>query len=418
MTEDVIVIGSGLGGCIAALTVKRERPGASIRLLEPAEKRFHRNTGLIDVLGYTPPGDGPVENPLATISDLPEKHPYTLLGLDTVRAGLELFDDITGERYEGEAAEENALVATCAGNLKPTARYPAAMSAGLASDERSMLLVGFDSVTDFDAYLVSERLGDTLPYDVDSISIDFPVKPDSYPPARQFARALDENIETSDGIPVRKALAEEIRSFLDIEPRIGLPAVLGESKHEAVRQELSDRLNADIFEMPIGSPSIPGARLESLLLSRLRTAGIDRETNVSLAGFDANDSRIQRVDSQDQQFEASEFILATGGLAAGGLKADRKHIFEPVFDCHIPHTDDRDEWSAEEPLGDHPFARFGLPVDEELRPLSASGEPEYGNLRAVGSLLGGGNFVAEQSTDGVAIATGHVAGKYVADLSQ
>ena len=66
-------------------------------------------------------------------------------------------------------------------------------------------------------------------------------------------------------------------------------------------------------------------------------------------------------------------------------------------------------------LDDQPFARAGLAVDDEFRPLDADGTPEFENLRAAGRVLGGADVAAEQSTGGVAVVTGYVAGQLAAE---
>ncbi|MFO7834341.1 MAG: FAD-binding protein [Halohasta sp.] len=86
-------------------------------------------------------------------------------------------------------------------------------------------------------------------------------------------------------------------------------------------------------------------------------------------------------------------------------------VEEPIFDCHIPHPEDRYEWFDEEAFGDQPFAHFGVVVDETMRPLDASDSPEFDNLRAAGAVIGGADTVAEKSQSGVSLATAVVAGE-------
>jgi len=97
-----------------------------------------------------------------------------------------------------------------------------------------------------------------------------------------------------------------------------------------------------------------------------------------------------------------------------GVRSERERVFEPIFDCHVPHAADRYDWFVDDVFGDQPYARFGLPVDRDLRPLDASDEPEFSNLRAAGAVLGGYDFAAEKSGAGVSLATGYVAGRRAA----
>jgi glycerol-3-phosphate dehydrogenase subunit B len=81
----------------------------------------------------------------------------------------------------------------------------------------------------------------------------------------------------------------------------------------------------------------------------------------------------------------------------------------------VPAPDDRYAWSDEAAFGDHAFARFGVRTDDDLRPTDGDGRPEFDNLRAAGSVLGGYDFPAEKSGSGVSIATGYAAGRAAAE---
>lgn len=429
-SADLLVVGGGLEGHVSALAAARDAPGSTVRLLELDPGRFRRETGLIDVLGYTPDGEGPVTEPLATLSTLPAAHPYSRVGTEAVRRSLTAFADAID--YQGTESDANALVPTCNGTAKPTYLYPPSVTPGLASDRRETLLVGLERVTDFDAELAAARLDDRLPYDVHGTTITFPGSFDGEdPPALEYATTLDDNAPCDDGPPVRRALASRVRSPLDIEPRIGFPAVLGVQVHGDVRNDLEAILQADLFEVPLGPPSLPGMRLRSRLRSALGAAGVEVETAASVTGFDASGGRIERVHvtespagstmqddrsggsapEADRALEAASHVLATGGLASGGLDSEPERVVEPVFGCHVSHPGDREGWVAPAFLGDHPFARFGLDVDAQLRPVTTAGKPEYVNLYAAGHVLGGADFAAEQSDGGVAVATGYRAGR-------
>ena len=437
-TANVLVVGGGLAGCMAALAAAREQPAAAVELLVTADDRFDRHSGTVDVLGYlartdemdgtsTMPGsDYPVTAPLAAIEDLPETHPYRRLGRDRLRAALALFD----EELDYQGNEHNALVVTHTGRVRPTARYPPGMAAGLASRNEPMRLVGIEQVPALDAELVADRLDERLPYDVAGTTVEFPGTVTEYPSGPTLARILDEDAvpgggdrlgDSSDDGPtdpggdtngsVREQLVERVLPELAVESRVGVPAVLGEADHTAVRGHLEDATYTRVFEVPIGPPSIPGRRLESALHRALADAGVT-VTRGAVEGFDTVDGSIERVSLAGGERAVESVVLATGDLASPGLVADRAGVHESVFDCHVDHPDDRVDWTAPDFLGNHPFARFGVTVDDALRPVDGSGRPEYDNLRAAGTVLGGVDYDAEQSTDGVALVTGYAAGRW------
>lgn len=423
--SDVLVVGGGLAGLTSALSAARE--GADVRLVSYKQSTLRNASGLVDLLGYTPDGDGPLDRPYDAIPALPDEHPYRTVGTETVREAMGLFDDVV-PGYRGGHTEKNALVPTHGGTVKPTARYPVGASAGLASDTRDVLLVGFESLVDFDAEHAAAHLRAAgVPFDVRGVTIRFPGDLRADAKVTRYAKLLDTNAEVSvrgRGRPVRDALADRVNTEREGEPRVGFPAVLGDDHTTAVRATLAERLGADVFEVPMGPPSLPGLRLEDALFEALDEAGASIETGNPVVDFDADGEgdgggRIERVylerNGARVPNRADQYVLATGGLVGKGVESDRERVYEPIFDCHVPHCEDRYDWFDTAAFGDHPFARFGVRTDGELRPTAADGSVEFENLRAAGSVLGGYDFAAEKSGSGVSIATGHAAGRRAAE---
>ena len=410
MSDDVLVVGGGLAGYVAALSAKRSTPSASVRLLADGD-RFDLETGLIDVLGYDADGD-PVADPIDAIGDLPAAHPYSRLGTDTVSEALALFADAVGDRYVGLDGPTNALFPTATGGLTPALGYPESFAAGVASADRPMRLFGFERVADFDAELAAERLDDQLPYDVTGERVTTAMAVGDPPVAAGMAELLDGDRDRWDH------LAETLAAELDVEPRIGVPAVLGTEDAAEIRRYLSERLHAEVFEVPLGPPSVPGRRLESLLADVLADHDIAVERGVAATEIESRDGEVVSVTARETgvggdeptAYEASTFVLATGGVSDGGLRARGSEVTEPVFGCPVRVSDD-DGLADREFLGDHPAIRAGVRTDDSLRPLDTGDGPAYGNLYAAGRVLNGPNVVAERSASGLSIVTGFAAGR-------
>jgi len=167
----------------------------------------------------------------------------------------------------------------------------------------------------------------------------------------------------------------------------------------------------------MGPPSLPGLRLEDSLFAALDEAGVSIATGNPVVGYDG-DGRVEQVYIEKNGARipnsADQYVLATGGLVGKGIDSDRERVYEPVFDCHVAHADDRYDWFDREPFGNHDFARFGVHTDADLRPIDGDGRAEFDNVRAAGSVLGGYDFAAEKSGSGVSIATGYAAGRSAA----
>jgi len=425
--DEVLVVGGGLAGLAAGVAAARE--GADVRVISESESTLRHASGLVDVLGYPPDaGDGaaPLADPFDAIADLPDEHPYAAVGVEGVRAGLELFDDVVGDAYRGGHTDRNALVPTHGGAVKPTARYPATTAAGLASDARDALLVGFEAHTDLDAPLAAEHLAAAgVPFDARGVTVEFPGGLATDAKVTRYAHLLDENEPLAvEGrtLPARQTLAEAVKPHLEGEERVGFPAVLGQDHPSEVRADLSAALGADAFEVPMGPPSIPGMRLQDHLEAALRAAGGRVVEGVPAVDYDAGDDGSVETVYLDRNgarvpHAPDAVVLATGGLVGAGIDSDREGVREPVFGCHVPHPEERYDWFDGEAFGDHPFAGFGVRVDGDCRPLDAGGDPEYGNLFAAGGVVGGCDFAAECSGAGVSLATGRRAGERAAETT-
>lgn len=428
MSDDVVVIGGSLAGCLAALTTARQQPEATVRLLCTRTDRFDYHSGTVDLLGYRPErstaADGPVAFPLEVLESLPSAHPYRSVGVDGIRAAIDVFDEALGDAYSGLHSDRNSLFVGPNGRLGPAYTYPTAMASGKATLDEPMLLVGFEQVPDFDARYVSDRLEDRVRCQVDHATIDLPFECTDYPATAHIANRLADvgpDGNPTPGTqrhtePVWDRFVERIAGELDVEPRVGVPAVLGRCDDAPLRRALETRLTARVFEIPTGPPSVPGRRLQTRLLSAVTDAGVAVDTaDGPPTGFDTADGQVQSLTLDGTTYEATEFVLATGGIDTGGLVGDPSTIAEPVFDCHVDQADDRSGWFADEFLGDHPYARYGLAVDDAFRPLDGDGEREFDNLSAVGRIIGGFDYTGERSGDGVAIATGYEVGRLLAE---
>jgi glycerol-3-phosphate dehydrogenase subunit B len=412
MSDDIVVVGGGLAGYVAALSATRSTPGASVTVLAEGD-RFDLETGLIDVLGYDADGESVVA-PLDAIDELPAEHPYARLGTDTVRDALSLFGDAVGEEYAGLDDPTNALFPTATGGVTPAAGYPESFAPGVASADRPMRLLGFERVADFDAELAAERLDDRLPYDVTGARVTTAMAVDDPPVATGMAGLLDGDRNRWEH------LADTLAAELDVEPRIGVPAVLGVEDAGEIRQSLSETLHAEVFEVPLGPPSVPGRRLESRLADALDAAGVTVETGVSVTDAEIRDGSVVSVEgepdggtgeeAEPRTYEGSAFVLATGGVREGGLVGVGSDIREPLLDCPVSVPGESDGLAVREFLGNHPAVRAGLVVDEDRRPVD-DGTAPLENVFAAGRLLRTPNVVAERSVAGIEIATGYAAGR-------
>ena len=146
---DLIVIGAGLSGLMAAYTAAKA--GLSVRVAAKGLGSIHWSAGTIDVLGYTPEAyERAVKRPLEVIQTFPQthpEHPYALIGDEKISQSLAAFVAVSKEivvPYGGAVKPgDNLLLPSPAGAARPTYLAPQAQLAGDLSRSEPLLIVGF-----------------------------------------------------------------------------------------------------------------------------------------------------------------------------------------------------------------------------------------------------------------------------------
>jgi glycerol-3-phosphate dehydrogenase subunit B len=191
--------------------------------------------------------------------------------------------------------------------------------------------------------------------------------------------------------------------------------VLGLRDAREVWQELESRLRHQVFEVPTLPPSVGGIRMFDALTATLRREGGRVVLGSTVTGAEQNGKRLEGVVAQTaarpRTYRARSFVLASGGFATGGLELDSYgKARETAFDLGLTGVPAPGAPRfAPGYFDDHPLARAGLPVDDELRPVDADGAPAFENLHAAGATLAGATPWREASGNGLSLATGYAA---------
>jgi glycerol-3-phosphate dehydrogenase subunit B len=397
---DVLVIGAGLSGLFASYLAARR--GASVTNLAQGRGGLELSHGCIDISYRTPP--------LSAVELAPTGHPYSLVGPEALRAAMDSLNELlTGQSlaYHGDLGQDLRLP-TAGGSVHKTALAPAAMAAGDLSDSTPCTLGGLAGFRDFfpqlalRSFLSAQREVAVL----DLPLVELPLARDMY--ATDLGRLFD-----------RPAWRQEItrawKPRLYGVKRLGLPAVLGLHHHLEVVDELQDRLELRVFEIPTLPPSLPGLRLEMALRQACQAANVAFIDGTPVIGRVDGRTSGRRVAGAvamtaggPRSYSADVVILATGGILHGGLVAHRAgNLQESVFDLPVKHDPGRDTWTGASPFTPQPYEAFGVIVDDSLRPLGAGGRPLFENLYAVGGLLAGAQPAWEGSRQGIDIGTAY-----------
>ena len=401
---DVVVAGTGLAGLTAA--TRLAEGGARVLVLAKGVGATHLSPCTIDVLGYAPER---VERPGEALARLGDGHPYAAVGRDGVAAAIAWLQSVTeGYPYQG-GVEENLLLPTAVGALKPSAAVPETMAAGDLRGGGEVCVVGFRALKDFHAPLLADNLGRA---GIAARAVELDLAPDRRVDVNSlgFARAFD-------GPACRAEVAARLVGRLGAGEGVAFPAVLGIARPYTVWSELQERLGRRVFEVPTLPPSVPGMRVFAILRERLLRAGGQMILNAVVTGAERAGERVTavraRVGLREVSHGADWIVVATGGFASGGLELDSRWqtretaLGLPVSGAPGPG----EEHFRAGYFDDHPMAHAGVAVDRGLRPAG------HANVLVVGATLAGAQPWREKSGDGISLATGYRAAELILGAS-
>lgn len=423
MRYDTIVIGAGLAGLMAA--IGRAEQGQRVLLVAKGQGTTHWAGGWIDLLD-TPLPDQSLAAVLDQLIAANPAHPYALVrraGIEKALNRLQVLCEEAGYPLAG-SLERNVVVPTAVGALRPTCLLPLTMVAGDirqwgtagvsngSGERRPILVAGFHELRDFFPPLIAANLREQG-YPAEGVYLDLP-------PLRRrldfttavFARPFDEpEFRAHVGRQLRRYVREGGYE------RIALPAVLGLFHPCEVIADLQAASGALIFEIATLPASVPGIRLYRLLQHHFEKLGGRVQLGSRVVRSEGADGRLEAIYTEaaarEQRHRAERFVLATGGIAGGGVRAEPNgELHETALGLPLRGPDGNGAWFEPRFLNErgHPVFRSGIAVDVQFRPLDAAGRVVYENVAVAGSALAGVDAIHEGCLEGLAVATGWAVG--------
>ncbi len=330
-TYDLVVVGSGMAGCAAALSAREER----IAIVRGALGETFMSSGLISY----PSG----------IDRSKQERALALLTKELPELGY-----VEGGRRRHKLL--SPLGSTLSADIAPTS-----LAAGDIANLNRVTVVDL-GITDIDMGLSTWSLSSK------NISIEMRVLPvyngmTCYEAAKQ--------VERDPGLLV-STLSDAAEGSDD---PLCIPALLGIEGHGQVRNCIEKADLPLVFELPCPPPSVTGARLALGLLRAVR----ERTSVVPgmAVSIDHDGGRVSSICVAGPEgritLKGDRFVLATGGLIPRGLVVSKQALIEPITGIRAG--------LLHEPFDPDSIQRSGLDTD------ASCNVEGFTNLRAAGSLV-------------------------------
>jgi len=414
-TADVIVLGAGMAGLVAA--IRLAEAGLRVVTVAKGHGSLRLSPATIDILGYSPDRVDSPEQALPGFAEAHPEHPYALISPAMLAMSVQwLKDHVDTYSYVGDPSA-NMLLPTAIGVPRPSAVAPETMAGGDVRSAGPVVVAGLGVLKDFHPSLAAENLqaataADGRAVEARPVLLDPPVGGQADVGALGLARRFED-------AAFRRAVAAELRAAVRGEEAIGLPAVLGMDQARSVWTELQQAIGRPVFEIPTAvPPSVPGMRLARALADRLRRADGRFLLGAQATGPELRDGKLVGVRISSAARVTPRMcrwvVLATGGLASGGLDVDVSGaVTERALGLPVHAPSPGQTGFLPGYWGDHPMDLAGLRVDGTLRPVGPDGEPVYPNVYAAGAVIGGARPWREKSGDGISLSTGYLAAEAI-----
>lgn len=414
MYSDVVVVGEGLSGLMAAITVAKS--GAKVNVLSQGAGVISIGSGVIDFLGYVN-GKKIEDNPFNHLSELDSNHPYNLIGDKNIKNAFS--DIMTISKSYGYSIKinengYNSNVISIIGTIKPTYIYGESNDISRIFNYKKILFLGIEHLKDCQPSLFCKQ---AIKYNIFKNSIlDYNFLKLPFEKTHRMLNSLDiaRYVDKEEGFDWLKNELLKVSTDYDA---IIIPTICGIVNHSQYFEELKKQ-GLVIVEAISIPPGVGGYRLRNVLINEAKKLNINFVENcrVDRAIIDNNKCKsLIALHSNifgklETEYFADKFIIATGGIIGGGIVTTPYKVYEKIFNIEIETPTSIEERSDKNVFGNHIFTKFGIKVNNKLQAVDSNSNILFDNVFFAGNILSGYDFASEKSGYGVACTTGYVAG--------
>lgn len=402
MKFDTIIIGGGLSGLTAGIELSRK--GQRCLIVSSGQSALHFFSGSLELCGTD-------ENPFKAMESLGPEHPYSMIGLDNVKALSSavkpLFKEV-GIELKGEEGLNHWRITPLGATKRAwlTLDEYATVPSDGQMPWKKVAVLNVDGFLDFHTSYIAAAL--------EAKGVQTVVKAISMPELEKLRQNPTEmrstNISKTLSGDRINTLAARINEHAKDVDAVLMPAVVGLTGCSDVVR-LKEKVDRPLHFIATLPPSVPGIRLQMMLKKHFQKVGGTYMLGDSVTGGGFEDGKLKYITTQnhaDVRFEADNFIIATGSFFSKGLVSDINGVKEPIFGLDVKTSEVRADWYKRNLFESQPYMSFGVASDSGFR-ASREGK-SIENLYVAGSVLAGCNSLKEGSGAGVAILSSlHVA---------
>ena len=401
MRMDTVIMGGGLSGLTCGIALAKR--GQRVAIVATGQSTLLFNGGSMELLGSI---DGQAVNaPLEAIATLPQGHPYRKIGIDRIATLAEqahqLLDD-AGINMTGNAAANHWRI-TPMGVAKPawlTLNHYLRIDDMANLPARRVALMCIRGFFDQPNGMLANGMQE-LGFEVEKVEFttdDITALRRS--PSEMRASSLSKRLVSNNAL---QRVADQINSLTGNAELVLMPSVLADEDAVCTLQSMVKKPLRIIATLP---PSVPGARIQTLLRHYFRMLGGNYLMGDTAMSGTIEGDRLTSITTAklgDMPLKADNFVLATGSFVSRGLKADYERVYEPILGLDVDADSDREQWTQFGVLQPQAYFNYGVTTDGSLRCLKQG--KTINNLHAIGAVLSGHDAVKMGDGTGVSLLT-------------